>query len=113
MPAEWEAHERCLIARPTHASLWHHIDVARRQYAGVANAIAGFEPVLMVVDPGEAATARRALTEGAEIVELPIDDSWMRDNGPIFVVDEAAARRGRAQPRGDRAAAVPVRRRRR
>jgi agmatine deiminase len=94
MPAEWEPHERCLMAWPTRASLWHDIEEARREDAGVANAIAAFEPVLMVVDPGEAGPARRRLASAVELVELPIDDSWMRDNGPIFVRNEAGDRAG-------------------
>jgi agmatine deiminase len=94
MPAEWEPHERCLMAWPTRASLWHDIDEALRQYAGVANAIAAFEPVLMVVNPGDAAAARRKLTDAVELLELPIDDSWLRDNGPIFVVDDTGRRAG-------------------
>jgi agmatine deiminase len=94
MPAEWEPHERCLMAWPTRASLWHDVDEAFREYAGVADAIAAFEPVLMVADPGDAAAARRMLSSAVEVVELPIDDSWMRDNGPIFVVDDAGGRAG-------------------
>ena len=51
--------------------------------------IAAFEPVTMVVPAGaDAAEARRRCWRGeVEVVELPIDDSWMRDSGPIFVVD--------------------------
>jgi agmatine deiminase len=94
MPAEWEPHERCLMAWPTRAAVWHDLDEALRQYAGVANAIAAFEPVLMVVNPGDGAAARRRLTDAVDLVELPIDDSWMRDNGPIFVVDGDGGRAG-------------------
>jgi agmatine deiminase len=95
MPAEWERHERCVMAWPTRRSLWREtFDDACREYAGVANAIAAFEPVLMVVNPGDAPAARRQLTEAVELVELPIDDSWMRDNGPIFVVDGEGNRAG-------------------
>jgi agmatine deiminase len=94
MPAEWEPHERCLMAWPTRASLWRDIEQAYEQYAAVANAIAAFEPVLMIVHPGEGEGARRRLTSEVELVELPIDDSWMRDNGPIFVVNEAGERAG-------------------
>jgi len=94
MPAEWEPHERCVMAWPTRASLWYDIDVALAQYAGVANAIAAFEPLLMVASPGDGAAARRMLSGDVDVLELPIDDSWMRDNGPIFVVDDQGGRAG-------------------
>src|SRR5690349_15887891 len=53
MPAEWAPHERCLMAWPTRRELWGSTwDAARREYTAVAHAIAGFEPVTMVVAPG-------------------------------------------------------------
>jgi len=55
----------------------------------VANAVAAFEPVVMVCDPEQEAEARRSCGGAVEILPLPIDDSWMRDNGPIFVRDAA------------------------
>ena len=86
MPAEWEPHEACLMAWPTRPELWAGMfDLAEREYAGVANAIAAFEPVRMVVAPGTGARARRRLHAGIELIELPLDDSWLRDSGPIFV----------------------------
>ncbi len=96
MPAEWERHERTLMAWPCRTTMWQgQLAAAKVQYAGVANAIAAFEPVTMVcVSPADAAEARAALTGGVEIVELPIDDSWLRDSGPIFVLDERGRRAG-------------------
>ena len=95
MPAEWEAHERTLMSWPTRASLWgERFAGACREYAGVANAIAAFEPLTMVVAPGAAPAARALLDARVELVELPIDDSWMRDNGPIFVTDGDGRRAG-------------------
>jgi agmatine deiminase len=87
MPAEWEPHERTLMAWPCRRALWGDtIALARRDYAAVANAIAAFEPVTMVAGSAADATeARAACTEGVEVVELPIDDSWLRDSGPIYV----------------------------
>jgi agmatine deiminase len=90
MPAEWEPHEACLMEWPTRtrADLWaDRFDEATVDYAAVANAIAAFEPVVMVCDPDQRQEARGRCADGVEILPLPIDDSWMRDNGPIFVRD--------------------------
>jgi len=95
MPAEWERHERCLMAWPTRRELWGPTwETARAEYAAVAQAIASFEPVLMVTAPGAAGEARRMLGGEVELVELPIDDSWLRDSGPIFCLDRAGRRHG-------------------
>jgi len=96
MPAEWAPHERTLMAWPTRPDLWgDQLQAARDDYAATANAIAAFEPVTMVcASAAEAAQARAALTSAVAVVELPIDDSWLRDNGPIFVTDGAGRRAG-------------------
>lgn len=91
MPAEWAPHERTLMAWPCRRELWRDaLADAKREYAAVANAIAAFEPVTMVcASPADAAEARAALSARVEILELPIDDSWLRDSGPIFLTDPA------------------------
>ncbi len=80
---------------PCRADLWAEtMDQARADYATVANAIAAFEPVTMIANAGaDAAGARAACTAGVEIVELALDDSWLRDCGPIYVVDDDGASR--------------------
>jgi agmatine deiminase len=94
-PAEWEPHERTLMGWPCRTELWGEtMDQARADYAAVANAVAAFEPVTMIANPGtDAALARAACTAAVEIVELPLDDSWLRDCGPIYVVDDDGASR--------------------
>ncbi len=95
MPAEWAPHERCLMAWPTRAELWGAYGArARQEYAATANAIAAFEPVTMVTRPGDAPEVRAACTAAVEVLEIPIDDSWLRDCGPILVVDGAGGRAG-------------------
>ncbi len=95
MPAEWEPHAATLMAWPTRRELWGPTwEAAQAEYAGVANAIAAYEPVLMVVTPEQATTARRRLTRGVDLLEAPLDDSWLRDSGPIVVVEETGARIG-------------------
>ena len=94
-PAEWERHERTLMGWPCRLDLWGETLVqARADYATVANAIAEFEPVTMIANPGaDAAQARAACSAKVEVLELPIDDSWLRDCGPIYVTDEGGRRR--------------------
>lgn len=57
-------------------------------WTAVAHAILPFEPVSMVVDPTEIARARRMLDSSIEIIEAPLDEFWMRDIGPTFVLDD-------------------------
>ncbi len=42
----------------------------------------------MLVDPSEVARARRMLSSSIEIEIAPVDEFWMRDSGPTFVVDD-------------------------
>jgi agmatine deiminase len=99
MPPEWAPHERCLMAWPCRTELWGDtLADAKDAYVAVAEAVAGpgGEPVLMVADPADADEARGRLGSGGgiEVVEEPIDDSWLRDNGPIFVAAEDGRRVG-------------------
>jgi agmatine deiminase len=65
------------------------MEQARADYAAVANAVGAFEPVTMIAgSPGDAAMARTACSAAVEVVELPLDDSWLRDCGPIYVLDD-------------------------
>jgi agmatine deiminase len=105
-PGEWEPHERTIMGWPCRLELWGEtLEQARTDYAGVANAISAFEPVTMIANPGADTVQARAMCgSGVEIVELPIDDSWLRDSGPIYVVDRDAP--SGASARGRRRTAV-------
>lgn len=97
MPAEWSEHERTLIAWPTRVDAWRGagLDQARRCHAEVVDAISQFEPVTLVANPGDVEDASRSCpVEAVEVVGIPIDDSWLRDSGPIIVVDGTGERIG-------------------
>jgi agmatine deiminase len=89
MPAETAAQERIWMAFPCtgytlgDSEVQHH--EARSTWAAVANAIAEFEPVAMVVHPAERTIADRYLSSDIDIIEAPLNDAWMRDIGPTFV----------------------------
>jgi agmatine deiminase len=96
MPAEWAPHERTIMGWPCREEIWGaQLGQAKADYAATANAVAAFEPLTMVcAGAQDADEARAALTGEVEVVELPIDDSWLRDSGPIFVLDADGARAG-------------------
>ncbi len=88
MPAEWGEHSACWMAWPCRAEVWggaRGLAEARLGYAATARAVGEFESVRMLANSEDAAAARAALNGNAEIVPMPIDDSWLRDNGATFV----------------------------
>lgn len=90
MPAEWAPHAATWMVWPHNKPLWESgwgvtLDEVQVDFARVANAIACFELVKMVVDPTAAFRARELCGKGVELIELAVDDSWCRDSGPSFV----------------------------
>jgi agmatine deiminase len=95
MPAEWERHKRCWMAWPSREPLWGDcIEEARRAFTEVARTIADFEPVTMICNPADAADVSLACGAGVDVLPLGIDDSWMRDFGPTFLVDRQGSLAG-------------------
>ncbi|WJH24590.1 agmatine deiminase family protein [Pseudarthrobacter defluvii] len=90
MPAEWEAHQRTWMAFPPPNDTFGAVgsstlDRARAAWTKVARTIARYEPVTVVADPRDATAAREWLGSGIDVVEVPLDDAWLRDSGPTFV----------------------------
>ena len=106
MPAEWEPHSRKLIGWPCREWSWGStLEQGREEFARVANTIAAYEPVTMVCATEEHAHgARTRLSEAVDIIVRPMDGSWLRDNGPIFVTNgtELQARHFRFSAWGER-----------
>jgi agmatine deiminase len=91
MPGEFAPHERTVMCWPTRREIYPGglMREARAAHAEVARTIARFEPVSMIANPGvDAAAAAEQCGQTVEIVELPIDDSWFRDTGPVYVLGD-------------------------
>lgn len=89
MPAEWEPHRGMLMQWPVSEVVWgENLQAARRAFSRVARAIACFEPLTMIANPGLAKDARKQCGDKVAVLELPHDDCWVRDNGPTFLKEE-------------------------
>lgn len=87
MPAEWEEHERSFIEWPVKESLvWEdNYEEVMSGYKEVAKAISEFEEITIIANPGERSDILKECEGFANIVEIPHNDAWCRDNGPTFI----------------------------
>lgn len=95
MPAEWERQSACWLVWPERPDNWRlGGKPAQAAFTAVASAIADAQPVTMAVSAAQFANARHQLPPGVRVVEISNNDSWMRDIGPTFVVNDAGQVRG-------------------
>ena len=90
MPAEWSHHAATWMVWPHNQALWEStwgvtLSLVQQDFARVANAIARFEPVKMIVDPSAIASAKALCGPGIELIAEAVNDSWCRDSGPTII----------------------------
>jgi agmatine deiminase len=100
MPAEWEPHAATLLAWPHETQDWPgKFAPIPWVYAEIVRRVVESEPVLLLVEPGAEISVRSLLRKAhcdlknITFLEVPTDRVWMRDSGPIGVVDLAGNRR--------------------
>lgn len=89
MPAEWAPHARCWMAWPCRAEFWSNIELTQQTFARIANTIAEFEPVTMLTPPADFENCRSHCGNKVTVLPVALDDSWTRDFGPNFVLNDA------------------------
>lgn len=92
VPPEEDPHQRTFMQWPVNRSVHPDPvfrDIVQQTIADVANAISDFELVTMLAAAEDHAGARTKLTKKVELLDVPTEDLWCRDAGPIFVVDGA------------------------
>ena len=91
MPGEWKEHECCWMAWPPEQrrNIYPNLDAMRSQYANVASTIAEFEPVMLLATTETVGDATRQCSTNVEVIEQVLDDAWLRDIGPTFVLNES------------------------
>lgn len=95
MPGEFEEHEGCYIIWPERTDNWRlGAKPAQACFTEVATAISAFEPVTVLVSAQQYENARSMLPEQIRTVEMSSNDSWIRDFGPTYVINEEGKLRG-------------------
>ncbi len=92
MPIESHRQERVFMAWPASGGYLFDdaasADEAYSAWSAVANAITEYEQLTMLVNPGDETKAKKYLSSAAELVTAPLNDAWMRDIGPSFVIGD-------------------------
>ena len=95
-PAEWEPHEATWVSWPVKPETWPGIfDRIPVAYSRMVAAIARFEPVCVLAGTAEVRDIARPLLDAAcaqagscfpvSLIDIPVNDSWCRDHGPIYL----------------------------
>ena len=93
-PAEWEPQSAILIAWPHEGTDWEErLGEVENTYVALVAAITRFQPVVICVPDDDVETyaemrlrSNRVDMDKVRFVQLPYDDTWLRDSGPITLV---------------------------
>ena len=95
MPGEFERHQGCYIIWPERPDNWRlGGKPAQEVFTKVANTIGKYEPMTVVVSKAQYSNARNMLADYVKVVEMSNDDSWIRDCGATFVINDKGEMRG-------------------
>jgi agmatine deiminase len=89
MPAEWAPHTRTWMAwPPLGGAVQASGPDAVAAWAATANSVVQLEPLTMLTTPESFTQARGLLDPRVTVIPAELDDAWLRDSGPTFVVSE-------------------------
>ncbi|WP_037309804.1 agmatine deiminase family protein [Ruegeria halocynthiae] len=90
VPAEESRHHRTFMQWPNNRDVYPEsafLNIVQDTISDIANTISAFEPVVMLAAADHHKQARRKLSSKVELWDIPTEDLWCRDSGPIFVVN--------------------------
>ena len=94
-PAEWEPHDACWLAWPSHPQEWPGVlEATRASFLELCAAIGESERLeILVLDSADDDRIAAALP-GARVRfhRIPYGDIWTRDTAPVFVDDNGRLR---------------------
>ncbi len=91
IPPEEARHAQTFMMWPSSLPVYGDrvfLRMAQRTIADIANTIAQFEPVILLADAAQHATARKWLSDAVTLWDIPTEDLWARDAGPLFAFQD-------------------------
>lgn len=94
MPGEHEPQDAVWLVWPERTDTWQWgAKPAQEAFVDVAKAIVKETPVTMLVSARQYSNALRQLPSHIRVIEMTTNDSWLRDSGPSYVVNDMGSRR--------------------
>ncbi len=95
VPPEEAEHELTFMQWPVSLRVHPELDFLddlQDTIARIANTISRFEPVIMLAGKEHHRAARKSLSSAVELWNIPTEDLWCRDSGPLFAINTAGQR---------------------
>ena len=94
MPGEFEKHAGTYIIWPERPDNWRlGAKPAQKVFTEVASVIGKYEPITVIASRAQYSNAREMLPNYVRVVEMSNDDSWIRDCGATFLINDKGNRR--------------------
>ncbi len=90
VPSEEHPHQRTFMQWPVNRHVHpdpYFLKDLQQAIADIANTIVEFEPVTMLMAKSLMKNAQRLLSADVELWDIPTDDLWCRDSGPLFATN--------------------------
>ena len=87
VPPEEGLHELTFMQWPVSREVYPESEFLyslQQTIAGIANSISEFEPVVMLTAKKNHKSARAMLSSSVQLWDIPTEDLWCRDSGPLF-----------------------------
>jgi agmatine deiminase len=87
VPPEEDKHAGTIMQWPVNRNVHpdlDFLDLLQGTIADIANAIVDFEPVTVLAQRNDHGSARRMLSAKVTLWDIPTEDLWARDSGPLF-----------------------------
>jgi len=89
MPAEFEPQSGCWMIWPERSDNWRYgAKPAQSVFAKIAEAVAKYEKMTVIVSPSQYKNARARLSTEIRVLEMVNDEAWVRDCGPTFLIND-------------------------